>query len=156
MKYSDYLKNTFEREPKLKSGVEFNTWLIELGHQVSRLRKERGYSQTVFAEKLGIKQSFVARIEAGQNMKCSTLWDLSEVLRLDLNIFGAVKSLEVGNVQRAYMPDVQINNLARYTVLDQATTLCVSSTNVSPSMDMHQWKVVATQPNPKVFSSNIL
>ena len=69
--------------------MEYENWLYEICLNIAALRKNQGYTQETFAKKLGIKQSALARIEAGQNLKCSTLWQISEVLGIDLTIFDA-------------------------------------------------------------------
>lgn len=87
--YNTYIKNAIKKNPSLKQGLELESWLLELSLNVAELRKNKGYSQKEFAKKLGIAQSAVARIESGQNMKCSTLWKISEALDENLTIFGA-------------------------------------------------------------------
>ena len=92
--FNKYLQKVIEKDPSIKSGVEFESWLFELGFNIAKLRKEKNYSQEEFAKKLGMKQSTIARIESGQNMRCSTLWEISEELGEELKIFNASKFAE--------------------------------------------------------------
>ncbi len=92
--YNAYLKKSLKEDPAMKKDMDFESWLLELSINISELRKERGYSQEDFAEKLGISQSSVARIESGQNMRCSTIWKISDALEVELEIFGADKTME--------------------------------------------------------------
>ncbi len=88
-----------KKDPTLREGLEFESWLFELSLNIAKLRKEKGYSQEEFAEKLGMSQSAIARIESGQNMKCSTVWKISDVLEVELEIFGANKEVEKQKVE---------------------------------------------------------
>ena len=40
--------------------------LIHLGERISKLRKKRGWTQAVMAEKVGIDRSFLADVERGK------------------------------------------------------------------------------------------
>ncbi|PIZ74492.1 hypothetical protein COY07_00565 [Candidatus Peregrinibacteria bacterium CG_4_10_14_0_2_um_filter_43_11] len=92
--FNRYVKKAFQKEPELKEEMEFELWLSEVGLNISRLRQDKGYTQKTFAEKLGMSQSAVARIESGQNMQCSTIWLISDALEIDLEIFGVDKETE--------------------------------------------------------------
>ena len=92
--YNAYLKKIIKNDPILKKDMEFESWLFELALNIVRIRKDKKYSQEKFAKKLGMSQSAVARIESGQNMKCSTIWKISDVLGVNLEIFGADKKIE--------------------------------------------------------------
>ncbi len=92
--YHRYIKNIIEKDPSIEKNIQFESWLFELGFNIAKLRKEKNYSQKEFAQKLGMKQSTIARIENGQNMRCSTLWDISEELGEELKIFNASKFAE--------------------------------------------------------------
>ncbi len=55
---------------------------IEIGKFIKKLRKERGMTQVEFAEKLGKKQSAIARMEQGKiNFSTNELLKISEVLK---------------------------------------------------------------------------
>jgi transcriptional regulator with XRE-family HTH domain len=43
-----------------------NDLLAELGDRIRKLRKLRGWTQTVMAEKVGIDRSFLADVERGK------------------------------------------------------------------------------------------
>ncbi|MBI5412483.1 helix-turn-helix transcriptional regulator [Candidatus Peregrinibacteria bacterium] len=93
-KFNRYIAKEIQKDPDLKQEMEFALWISLVGLNIARLRKERGYTQKKFAQKLGISQSAVARIESGQNMQCSTVWTISDVLETGLAIFGADKETE--------------------------------------------------------------
>ena len=61
---------------------------------LQKKRREIGFSQKEFADKLGMSQSTVARLETGQNMTCQTLWKVSDALHEDVSIFGVSKYTE--------------------------------------------------------------
>ena len=92
--FNTYLKKAIKKDPYLKSGIEFQSWLLQISINISKFRKSQGYTQKKFAEALDITQSAVARIESGQNMKCSTLWKISDVLNLNLEIFEVNKKFK--------------------------------------------------------------
>lgn len=59
---------------------------IKLGKRIKELRKKSGYSQEKLAEKLGIAQNTLSKIETGENFLTSeTLENLSDVLHVTLN-----------------------------------------------------------------------
>jgi transcriptional regulator with XRE-family HTH domain len=59
--------------------------LVRLGSRVRKLRKQRGWTQVVMAEKIGIDRSFLADIERGRRN--------SSIGTLDLIAKGFGKSL---------------------------------------------------------------
>jgi transcriptional regulator with XRE-family HTH domain len=59
--------------------------LIRLGTRIRKLRKKRGWTQTVMAEKLGIDRSFLADVERGKRNV--------SILNLDLMAKGLKVSL---------------------------------------------------------------
>ncbi len=71
---------------------EFNLFIKELGDIIAKYRKESGFTQREFAQRIQVHQSVVAKIESGQNMTCSTLWKISQALNLPLTISFIQKS----------------------------------------------------------------
>jgi len=60
-------------------------FLAHIGKLITSLREERGFTQAVFAEKIGTTQSAIARIENGeQNMTTEMLSRISEALNKEL------------------------------------------------------------------------
>lgn len=111
MSYKKYLKNKIQKNPKLKENIGFWSWLIEVGAKIAERRKVLGYSQAVFADKMGISQTVIARIETGQNMKCSTLWGISSILKEDLELFGISKNMEMEKFEKFYNLNISQNTL---------------------------------------------
>ena len=53
------------------------------GGNVARLRKERGFTQERFCEMVGIKQSYLSRIENGQvNLSLLGIHDIAQALKV--------------------------------------------------------------------------
>ncbi len=66
---------------------------IMLGEQIRRLRRERGLTQGALAERAGVTQAAVARVEVGDaEPKLSTLARISEALGAQLIV--EVRALE--------------------------------------------------------------
>jgi transcriptional regulator with XRE-family HTH domain len=40
--------------------------LVRLGNRVRKLRKQRGFTQVIFAERVGLDRSFIADVERGK------------------------------------------------------------------------------------------
>ena len=59
--------------------------LVRLGDRIRKLRKKRGWTQTVMAEKVGIDRSFLADVERGKRNV--------SILNLDLMAKGLKVSL---------------------------------------------------------------
>ena len=57
-----------------------------LGQKIKKLRKLKGYSQEVFAEKIGIATNSLSSIETGNSfMKSNTLDKITKELEISLN-----------------------------------------------------------------------
>ena len=57
-----------------------------LGQKIKKLRKLKGYSQEVFAEKIGIATNSLSSIETGNSfMTSNTLDKITKVLEISLN-----------------------------------------------------------------------
>jgi transcriptional regulator with XRE-family HTH domain len=60
--------------------------LIRLGTRIRKLRKKRGWTQTVMAEKVGIDRSFLADVERGKrNVSILNLDLMAKGLRVSLS-----------------------------------------------------------------------
>ena len=56
-----------------------------IGKNIQNARKERGWSQEKFAEKMGVSWSYVSKIESGiLNISVGKLVDFSKILKTDL------------------------------------------------------------------------
>jgi transcriptional regulator with XRE-family HTH domain len=57
--------------------------LVPLGKHIRRLRKAKGFTQDVMAERAGIAQSDISKIEGGQiNLSFTTLYKLATGLEV--------------------------------------------------------------------------
>jgi transcriptional regulator with XRE-family HTH domain len=60
--------------------------LVSLGNRIRRLRKARGWTQTVMAERVGIDRSFLADVERGKrNISILNLELIAKGLRVSLS-----------------------------------------------------------------------
>ncbi len=77
-----HLKNPVVRQHYDHAGKQ-----LEIAYQIARLRRQYGISQSELAQKLGMTQSNVARIEAGQqNFTTETLQKIAHAFKRDLRI----------------------------------------------------------------------
>jgi transcriptional regulator with XRE-family HTH domain len=60
--------------------------LVRLGDRIRKLRKKRGWTQVVMAEKVGIDRSFLADVERGKrNVSILNLDVMAKGLRVSLS-----------------------------------------------------------------------
>lgn len=60
--------------------------LIQFGRNVKAERTRKGYSQEMFAEKLGVNREYISRIERGlQNMSLKKVVILANILDTNIN-----------------------------------------------------------------------
>lgn len=60
---------------------------LEIGRYIQKLRKQKGYTQATFAEKLGVAESTVASYEAGRNnFTIGTLEKIAKALDGELRV----------------------------------------------------------------------
>lgn len=63
-------------------------YLEQLGQQIAKMRKEKGYTQLEFAEKLDMNRSALAKIEIGRvSPQITTLKRIAEGLDLSISSF---------------------------------------------------------------------
>ena len=73
------------KNPEFKKGVELEMKKLEMSLAIINLRKKKKISQAKLAEKIGMKQSAVGRIEAGkQNLTIETLQKIAFALNKEL------------------------------------------------------------------------
>ena len=89
--YQDVRKKLVGGSKKREARIELEASKLELLEHLVEYREKKGMTQKQLAEKLGIKQQVVARIENGSNITLETL------IRF-LNVLGIV--LKVEAVQR--------------------------------------------------------
>jgi transcriptional regulator with XRE-family HTH domain len=60
--------------------------LVRLGDRIQKLRKRRGWTQVVMAEKIGLDRSFIADVERGKrNISILNLDIIAKGLKLSLS-----------------------------------------------------------------------
>ena len=65
-----------------------NDLLINLGERIRKLRKRRGWTQVVMAEKIGLDRSFIADVERGKrNISFLNLDLIAKGFKLSLSRF---------------------------------------------------------------------
>lgn len=63
-----------------------DAFLIQLGERIRRLRKRRGWTQVVMAERVGIDRSFLAEVESGtRNISILNLRLIAQGLEVSLS-----------------------------------------------------------------------
>ena len=71
-------RNNIERTAKDKQ------YLVKIGDNIRKIRKQRGYSQEEFAEIAGFSRSYYTEIETGKrNISTLNLIKIIEVLKVD-------------------------------------------------------------------------
>lgn len=82
--FDDALKEKL-KDPKFKKGFNLALKRLELAHEIMLARGEAKMTQTEFAKKLQTSQSFVARVENGnQNLTVDVLMRMADVLSVKL------------------------------------------------------------------------
>lgn len=75
------------KDPEFKRGFEMEKKKLEMSLAIINLRKNKKISQAKLAEKIGMKQSAVGRIEAGkQNLTIETLQKIAFALNKELMV----------------------------------------------------------------------
>jgi transcriptional regulator with XRE-family HTH domain len=60
--------------------------LVRLGNRIQKLRKRRGWTQVVMAEKIGLDRSFIADVERGKrNISILNLEIIAKGFKLSLS-----------------------------------------------------------------------
>ena len=86
LNFDDLLKQEL-KDPEFKKGFEIEKKKLEMSLAIINLRKKKKISQAKLAEKIGMKQSAVGRIEAGkQNLTIETLQKIAFALNKELII----------------------------------------------------------------------
>ncbi len=82
--FSKIIEETI-KDPKRKKNIELEMKKLEMSLAIINLRKKKKISQAKLAEKIGMKQSAVGRIEAGkQNLTIETLQKIAYALNKEL------------------------------------------------------------------------
>ncbi len=84
--FQEYLAEKL-KNPKFKKYYDEYGKQLEIAYQILQLRKQKGISQSELAQKIGTRQSNVARMEAGQqNFTTDTLQKIASVFKRELKI----------------------------------------------------------------------
>lgn len=87
MNLEDYITAREARDPEFAAAREALRPQYEFRRALIKARLERGLTQRAMAEKLGVKQSALARWEAGETLPTlTTLYRLAQVLDLEFAI----------------------------------------------------------------------
>lgn len=88
----DYVKHRAKDDPEFKRTWEEGALEREIAKQLIGIRLELGMIQEQFAELVGVKQSFLSRLENGeQNITIETLQKLAERAGANVNISISLK-----------------------------------------------------------------
>jgi ribosome-binding protein aMBF1 (putative translation factor) len=75
------------KKPRIKKYYDHYGKQLEIAYQILQLRKQKRMSQTQLAERLGTRQSNIARMEAGeQNFTTKTLCEIASIFNRNLEI----------------------------------------------------------------------
>ena len=85
-RYADVRKKLIGGDKKREARVELEASKLELLEHLVEYREKKGLTQKQLAEKLGIKQQVVARIENGSNITLETLIRFLSVLDIALKV----------------------------------------------------------------------
>jgi len=81
LNFDEVLKKELNN-PEFKKGFELEKKKLEISLAISKLRKEHKISQAKLAQMIGMKQSSIGRIEAGeQNLTLATLQNIASVFQ---------------------------------------------------------------------------
>ncbi len=76
-----------EKNPKRKRRIELEKKKLEISLAIADLRRKKKISQAELAKRIGVKQSAVGRIEAGeQNLTIDTLQKIASALNKELTV----------------------------------------------------------------------
>lgn len=61
-------------------------FLKKIGKNIQRIRKQKGYTQESFAEKINLSWSYISKVESGVlNLSCGKVYDFAQFLETDVN-----------------------------------------------------------------------
>ncbi len=78
--YEEFRKKIIGGDKKLEAQIQLETSKLELLMHLVEYREKKGLTQKQLADKLGVKQQVVARIENGSNITLETLIKFLAVL----------------------------------------------------------------------------
>ena len=71
--------------------------LVKIGERIRELRKEKGYSQEVFAYEVGLDRTYMGSVERGErNIAALNLIRIAKTLKVEIGaLFPAAKGLSI-------------------------------------------------------------
>lgn len=62
-------------------------FLKKIGKNIQLIRKQKGYTQESFAEKMNVSWSYISKVESGVlNLSCGKVYDIAKYLDIDAEI----------------------------------------------------------------------
>ncbi len=84
--YQDFRKKLLGADKKRETGIQLEAAKLELAEHLVEYREKKDMTQRQLAEKLGVKQQVVAKIENGSNITLETLIKFLNVLGIVLKV----------------------------------------------------------------------
>ncbi len=84
--YQDFRKKLLGSDKNRKTGVQLETAKLELAEHLVEYREKKDMTQKQLADRLGVKQQVVAKIENGSNITLETLIKFLNVLGIVLKV----------------------------------------------------------------------
>lgn len=85
-RYEDFRKRIIGGDKKMEAEIQVEMSKLELLMHLVEYREKKGLTQKQLAEKLGVKQQVVARVENGSNITLETLIKFLDVLGIVLRV----------------------------------------------------------------------
>jgi len=84
--YGGFRKKLLGTDKKREAVIQLETAKLELAEHLVEYREKKGLTQRQLADKLGVKQQVVAKIENGSNITLETLIKFLNVLGIVLKV----------------------------------------------------------------------
>ncbi len=84
--YEDFKRKIIGSDKKRELAIQFETAKLVLIENLVEYREKKGLTQKQLADKLGVKQQVVARVENGSNITLETLIKFLDVLGIVLKV----------------------------------------------------------------------
>lgn len=86
MKLIKYKEKDYSKDLEAKRFYDINCVLQTLSSEINEIRTQRGMTQKELANKAGITQQQLSKVELGANCNMSTFISVASVLGLDINL----------------------------------------------------------------------
>lgn len=100
---------------KIEEGVEMrNDSANTLGYKIKQMRKSKGWTQEQLAEKIGIDNKHLSRIEKGYHMPTyQILKNLAQIFNFDIRTFEDISIEDISIPDKTTLKSMQILNSAK-------------------------------------------